>query len=80
MRSRAANARGTYRRPLTAEPRLADLTPAEELEAADDYREALYEAEQRQDRLLEHSGLNGMGPVSADVVAFPVRDETARAA
>jgi hypothetical protein len=67
-------------RPRTSLPPLPDVHPDDAHEDRQDHLEALYEAEQAEDRHLEHSGLNRMGPVASNVVAFPARDETARAA
>lgn len=77
----AANTRSRQLRPLRPEVPLANTTPDEAAAQHDDYLWEFYEEELRQDRLLEHSGLNGMaGAPSVNVVAFPVAVETARAA
>ncbi len=112
----AANTRPRRLRPLGSEPPATVVHPDDAHAEHQDFLWGAYENEQAKDRLLEHSGLNGMSAVSVTMeaaresgvpgagqssgngratdneagsrgtnpsralAAFPVRDETARAA
>jgi hypothetical protein len=72
--------RSTRLRPLGAPVPSRVTTPEEDYQERSDWLDDLYAAEQAEDRMLEHSGLNAMAAPVDNVELLPVRDELERAA